>query len=208
MNKHVYLIYFAIAIVFGSCKEKSDSIPVCENTRFYYYYDTKQYLQEEVQKATISFCDTISIDTINAIFQPFLKIQYTSTNIKKAKWMSVTINAKTCSEVDNIFSKLLTDKRVSMCNRDLLAPKGYEMGVSDIIMCKLKNDSLAIHLSALYTSTNSSFYKYDSVGKYYLIQVNKAAKIDALDVANKYYETGFFIYSQPDFILHNVVMVN
>jgi len=132
MKTYFNIIGFTLFILSSSCKEKTETIPVCENTRFYYYFDTKQYLQEEVQKATISFCDTISIDTINDIFEPFLKIQYTSTNIKKAKWMSITINAKTCTEVDNVFSNLMTDKRVISCNRDVLAPKGYEMGVSDI----------------------------------------------------------------------------
>jgi len=208
MKSYLNFFGFALLVVMIGCKEKTQSIPVCENSRFYYYYNEKQYLKEEVKKATISFSDTISIDTIHDIFQSFLKIQYSSTNIKKAKWMSVTINANTCAEVDNIFSKLLTDKRVTACNRDMLAPKDYDMGVTDIIMCKLINDSLTFRLNELNTSTNSSIYRYDSTGKYYLIRVHKNAKMDAIDLANKYYESGYFIFSQPDFILHNVLLVN
>jgi len=75
-------------------------------------------------------------------------------------------------------------------------------------LCKLLNDSLKYHLNDLYTLTNSSFYGYDSTGKYYIIRVNKDANIDAIDIANKYYESGYFLYSQPDFILHNVIIVH
>jgi hypothetical protein len=194
-----YLSFVGLAILM-SC-QKENTYNDCNNSRFYYYESGKIALQEIFNKGTISFYDTLSIDTINAILKQYESI-HSTFNLKKASFITVIVDSKSCSETDLLFSKIKMDGRVSNCDKYLTTSDSLDLGIYDIFLCKLKSDSLMIYFNDLVIKTNTKIVRYSSLGGYYLIRADKNSKGDALDMSNEFYESGYFEYAEPDFIMN------
>ena len=100
-----------IAIITGSTIMKSGKIA----------------LKEIFNKGTISFYDTLSIDTINAIMKQYESIQYTF-NLIKTSFITVNVDSKSCSETDLLFSKIKKDSRISNCDKFLVTADSLDSG--------------------------------------------------------------------------------
>jgi hypothetical protein len=98
-----------------------------------------------------------------------------------------------------LFSKIKKDSHISNCNEYLSADEGNSAGIYDIFSCKLKNDTLKNHLIKLLVKTQTKILKYNITG-YYLIRADKNSTGDAMDISNEFYESGYFEWSEPDFI--------
>jgi hypothetical protein len=191
-------VLLAVLAFLTSCK-KDNTNNDCNDNRFYYYESGKIALSEIFNKGTISFYDTLSVDTINAILKQYESIHFTS-NPLRTSWVIVTIDSKSCAETDLLFSKIIKDNRISNCNKYLVTNDSLELGIYDIFLCKLKSDSLINHLNDLIIKTKTQIVRYSNLGGYYLIRADKNSKGDALDMSNDFYESGYFEYAEPDFI--------
>ncbi len=183
-----------------SC-QKDNTNNDCNNNRFYYYESGKIALKEIFNKGTISFYDTLSIDTINVILKQYEGIHYTF-NLIRTSCIIVTVDTKNCSETDLLFLKIKKDGRISNCDKYLITSDSLDLGIYDIFLCKLKNNSLINHLNDLVIKTNTKIVRYSNLGGYYLIRADKNSKGDALDMSNEFYESGYFEYAEPDFIMN------
>jgi hypothetical protein len=194
-----YLSFIVLAILMSCQKDNTNND--CNNNRFYYYESGKIALKEIFNKGTISFYDTLSIDTINVILKQYESIHYTF-NLIRTSCIIVTVDTKSCSETDLLFSKIKKDGRISNCDKYLITSDSLDLGIYDIFLCKLKKESLINHLNDLVIKTNTKIVRYSNLGGYYLIRADKNSKGDALDMSNEFYESGYFEYAEPDFIMN------
>ena len=192
--KYVLLTVLAFLM---SCKKENTNNDC--NNRFYYYESGKIALKEIFNKGTISFYDTLSIDTINVILKQYESIHYTF-NLIRTSYMIITIDSKSCSETDLLFSKIKKDDRISSCDKYLVTSDSLDIGIYDIFLCKLKSDSLMNRLNDLIIKTKTKIVRFSNSGGYYLIRADKNSKGDALDMSNEFYDSGYFEYAEPDFI--------
>jgi hypothetical protein len=192
-----YLSLVGLAILM-SCRKDSTNND-CNNNRFYFYESGKIALKEIFNKGTISFYDTLSIDTINMILKQYESVHNTF-NIIRSSFITVNVDSKSCSETDLLFSKIKKDARISNCDKFLVTGDSLDLGIYDIFLCKLKSDSLINHLTDLVIKTNTKIVRFSNLGGYYLIRADKNSKGDALDMSNEFYESGYFEYAEPDFV--------
>jgi hypothetical protein len=193
--KYLSLVLLTILM---SC-QKDNTNNDCNNNRFYYYESGKIALKEVFNKGTISFYDTLSIDTINVILKQYESIHNTF-NLMRTSCIIVNVDSKSCKETDLLFSKIKKGGRISNCDKYLETSDNLDLGIYDIFLCKLKSDSLINHLNDLIIKTNTKIVQYSSLGGFYLIRADKNSKGDALDMSNEFYESGYFEYAEPDFI--------
>ncbi len=199
--RHIAIIYFVILICSGCKKDKTNIINVdCKTDRFYYNDSGKIALSDIPNEGTISFYDTLSFDTINAIIKPYPQIKWISVYVKSSAIL-ISINSNNCSTTDSIFAKIKLDKRVSNCNKYLTTKDGNQIGLYDIFLCSLKNNSDTVKMNDLILKTRTRKVRFDYSGGYYFIRADKFSEGDALDLSNIFYESGIFIYAEPNFFI-------
>ncbi len=181
------------------CKKDSNSMNNCNSRFFYDGIGNEISVKEIFNKGVISFYDTLSIDTIIKLLKPYKSIHLTG-NVR-ASHIIVSMDVRSCSEADLLFSNIEKDTRVSNCNKFLFSSTGDSIGLYDIFNCKLKNDTLLDHLNELLIKTNTKIIGFDNTLRFYYIRADKNSEGDALAIANKFYESGYFEWSQPDFIM-------
>lgn len=196
--KRSLILCILLALIGWSCKKDYTKKNHC-NKRYYYYFSNKIQLTEVFDKGSISFYDTLSVDTINEFLKQYSNIHCISEPVKSS-WIMVTIDSKKCSETDIFLSAIKKDTRVSNCNKFLITDKGIEIGINDIFICKLKSDSSINHMNGLIAKTNTKLVRLDTLGGYYLIRADKNSKGDALDMADEFFDSVYFEYTEPDFI--------
>jgi hypothetical protein len=187
-----------LCVTLTNCR-KDNTNSHCNNNRFYYYESGKIALKEIYNKGTISFYDTLSIDTINLMLKQYEGI-HSSFNLTRTTYIIITADTRNCAETDVLFSKIKMDGRISNCDKYFVTNANTDLGIYDIFLCKLKSDSLINHLNDLIIKTNTKIIRYSNSGGYYLIRADKYSKGDALDISNEFYESGYFEYAEPDFI--------
>jgi hypothetical protein len=190
------LIILYLFFIPGCKKENSDD---CKK-RFYYYSSGKIALTETFNKGVISFYDTLSADTMNSILKKYQGIHYLPSVIK-GTFTTVSIDSKSCSETSQLFSVIKKDPRISNCNKYMTGDNGLEVGMYDVFVCQLKSSSTIDQLNEMVANTRTTILKYNPSLQFYLIRADKNSGGDALDISDKFYESGYFEYAEPDFII-------
>lgn len=185
-----------------SCKKDVPiPAPICEAQRFYYYDLLKINVKETYNKGVISFYDTLSQGEIHKILDQYRNIHFSfPSDEAKVSFLIINIDSKSCAETESLFTSLKEDKRVSNCNKYLLTEDRYMVGLTHIFIGKLKNDSLITDMNELVDKTKTKMIRYDSLGGVYFFRADKFSEGDALDMANKFNESGIFKYAEPDFL--------
>ena len=197
--KRIIFLSVIVAVVTWGCKN-DDPVDDCQ-TRFYYYQAEKIFLTEISHQGTISFYDTLSVDVINPFIARYPKIHSLSIPSNSHR-VIISINSESCNETNTLFSKIKRESNVSNCNRFFISSKGYTMGIYDVFVCKLKSDFNETHLNELLNRTKTEILKADISRHYYFIRADKNSKGDALDMANEFFESGYFEFAEPDFIAY------
>ncbi len=180
-----------------SCS-KEDSI--CK-TRYSYFDSEKHYQTEIYEKGTISFYDTLLYDSIVKLLKDFNNISFTNLdNSIRTSYIIIDINSKSCSETDALFKRIKQKDKISNCNKWFFTEVDNQCGMYDIFLCKLKHDTLKNKMLDLISYTKTFLVRQSIDGGYYLIRADKNSNGDALDMANYFYESGYFEWSEPDYI--------
>lgn len=195
--QRVLIITFIITQMIMGCK-KEDLNNDCKSR--YYYDDSEKIMLTEIPyQGTISFYDTLSTETINQIIDHYQGIHVLSTpsNSKRA---IISTDSKTCNEADKLFANIKGDSRISNCNKFFVTEKGNTLGITDVFVCKLKSGTSPSQLAELTDDNQIEIIKSNNSNYHYTIRADKNADGDALDMANKFFESGFFEYAEPEFI--------
>jgi len=179
-----------------SCK-KDDFQNNCRN-RFYYYNSEKIILTEIPYQGSVSFYDTLAAETIHQIMEQYQGIRVLSvlTNSNRAV---IAVESENCNVADKLLAAVKSDSRIRNCSKFLISDKGFTLGITDVFVCKLKSSASPDQIAALVADNQVEIIKSDHSG-YYVLSVDKSCNGDALDLANKFFESGFFEYAEPEWI--------
>lgn len=206
MNRVLILLVIFLQIAW-SCKKESNNLnSACKSRFFYDSSGNKLPVNEIFNKGVISFYDTLSFDSIINILKQYGKIHFTDSS--RNSFIIVYIDSKSCSSTDSIFTAIIKESKVSNCSKFMNSPQNNEIGIYDIFMCTLKDETSANHLSELLIKTNTRIVGFSTDLDCYFIRADKNSKGDALDMANEFYESGYFKWAQPNFILQLVPSTN
>ena len=193
----------------------------CKNKLFYYYNNGKVFIDsllvnnylivgfdEQVQGTEmVDYIDQIGLfyplDT-NKIF-PLKDKDYSVLPIK-------TKEPKTCLQLQKIIYTLEQSSLVVFANLVFRAKdtcSDYDLGLcfdafasTDEFMVRVKDTNNLSDLYDVMQETNTQIEGKTARGTYIML-VNKNSKGNALEMANYFYETGKFLYADPDFLLAN-----
>ena len=184
-----------ITLLITSCKNE-DLSNDCKS-RFYYYNSEKIVVTEIPYKGCISFYDTLSIETVNQILNQYKAIHILSipSNTNHA---IVSIDSENCNETDKLFATIKKDSRISNCNKFFISEKGYSVGITDFFVCKLKSTTSFNQLMELVNDSHTKIIDSNTTSWHFIIRADKNSNGDALDIANKFFETGLFEYAEPE----------
>lgn len=159
--------------------------------RFYYAYDEKIFLSEIEDKIIVQFTTNKKSNS------RFLLSEFPDLKEEEIVWKNdSTIVLKTrATERVKIQKDLGNREDVASINPLYKSVEGLEMGFTDRFIIELKDNVSIKALQKLNTENKVEVIKANE--HYLLLKVPKG--VDALSIANLYYESGLVYYSHPDF---------
>ncbi len=194
--KRILILTFIISQIIMSCK-KDDLSSDCKS-RYYYYDSEKINLTEIPNQGCISFYDTLSAETINQILEQYQGIHILSIP-SNSKHAIISIDSENCDETDKLFDTIKNDSRISNCSKYLISEEGFTLGITDVFVCVLKSGTSTNQIIELVNSNHTEILESNNSNNRFIIRADKNSNGDALDMANKFFESGFFEYAEPEF---------
>ncbi|TCO05375.1 hypothetical protein [Natronoflexus pectinivorans] len=198
--QRLLIALIATAQMFIGCNKnnlENDLFIDC-GTRYYYYGTEKVFLTEISNMGSISFYDTLPPDIINEILENHPEVELLSSP-SSSRHSIISIDSKNCFETDELFNSIKEDSRVSNCNKFLMTKGSFTFGITDVFVCKLKSNSTQDQLMELIEENKVEILKHDTTNHHYIIRADKNSNGDALEMANTFFESGLFEYSEPNF---------
>lgn len=194
--RQIFIVTLLIIPIVMSC-EKDDFQNDCRN-RFYYYNSEKIMLTEIPYQGSVSFYDTLAAETIHQIMEQYQGIRVLSV-LSNSNRAVIAVESENCNAADKLLAAVKSDSRIRNCSKFLVSDKGFTLGITDVFACRLKSSASPDQIAALINDNQVEIVKADHSG-YYLLSVDKNCNGDALDLANKFFESGFFEYAEPEWI--------
>jgi hypothetical protein len=198
----ILVIIYIIVLAGLSCKKETLNNDCKSRFRYYSYNravpDTIK-MTEIPNEGTISFYDTLSSDNLNQILNTYPDIKCLSSS-SNGNWIKIGINSQSCPETELLFSQIKDDPRVSNCNKVLVDQEGNYIGILDRLICVLKKETSWDKVNELILNTNTTIIEYSANTRTLLLKADKNSSGDALDIANEFFESGYFVYAEPEFI--------
>lgn len=194
--KRILALTLIISLITVSCK-KDDFRSDCEN-RYYYYNSEKINLIEIPNLGCISFYDTLSPETINQILEQYPEIDILSIP-SNSKHAIVSLDSENCDKTAKLFATIKSHSEVSNCSKFLVSGEGSILGITDVFVCVLKSGTPLSEVTELVNSNHTEIVESNSSNNRFIIRADKHSNGDALDIANKFFESGFFEYAEPEF---------
>lgn len=197
-NKTGLFILFLLAIT-GGCekyediKENQDEDSVAEE-RFYYAFDEKVPLIAKPGTILVKYVEGTGKAEIEKSVSIFAK-DYT---IKWHGTLTAEISVSSQRLADELAEKLKQSNKVYTCQPFYTLKDGLDMGVTDEILVHFLPDISEGQITELQDSFGISLIKTTKIYQKY--RISRGA--DALEIANKIYESGLTEFSTPNFISH------
>lgn len=170
---------------------------------FYYYKDKKKSLELSTEKIVVKFKKEISLESkmkainITAKISPLSEKHLHRNNFVIAELAENT----TTNEIRQIISELNKNNDIEYANPYYMYSDSILIGLTNQFIVKLENGAFYLELEELVNSTRTNIDKQDKYDKnIYIISTNKNSTGNALEIANYFYETGKFEFSEPVFL--------
>ena len=193
------LIILFLFIMLAGCKKiNTDSESVKDykegeyEERFYYAFSEKVPLVVKPNTILVKYIEgTEKTQIIESIGR--LTKDYT---IKWHGSLTVEISVSSQKLADELLNKLKKENEVYTCQPFYTLKDGLDMGVADEILIRFLPEVTEDQQKELYESFNLTLLKTTKI--YQKFRVPKGA--DALEIANKIYESGLVEFATPNFI--------
>jgi subtilisin family serine protease len=203
MKKKLLLIKLILLAFIGINNVSIASIHL--NNYYSYSPDGKQHFKLSEEQILIKFVSGVSFqeqaNLLNneSLLQPLTKeMLLPSPQVTIAKTNGFVGEEK----LRALLNRLQQSNLVEYANPFLVYKDGSKQGITDKFIVKLNQQSDRALLNQMVSDNGIQIvenYKYDN--KVFIIQVPKNVGINALEMANKFYESGKFASAEPDFLL-------
>ena len=184
------VILFGLTLFMAFSCNNDDS--VSPEKKFYYGFDEKIYLIPKDNALIVKYVD--GIDQNNE--ESFVKNVSPGTSVNWVNSSVVEITTVSESLKNSLILILKQKEEVYTCQPLYTSEDGIKMGVTDEILLKFYPNISIDQQDSIHKIYNTSFIKETNI--YQKFRVSKGG--DALEIANKYYESGLLEYSTPNFI--------
>jgi hypothetical protein len=213
MRDLLIISFFTIMSSFSCESVVNDNLKVnetCLSNHFYYYFDEKYYIDTLLQNdyLLIGFYETSSSDDINAFLDSTRLFNLDNLSMFPESDYILTINrfnkSQTCLEINEIIENLETNKNVAFASYTYRGEFciGFNctelMSYSNEFVVSLNDTSDFDRLQILCENTDTWISDEMDSG-YILLRVDKNSQGNALEMANLFYESGLFYFSEPNF---------
>ena len=170
---------------------------------FIYNFDEKIYLTRRMDKIFLKFSPDANTEQISALINRDASLQLIDGTYHEGM---------DCAGLESKDGKPIPVKTVASYKADvmvvsatyILEYNGTFQGLMDDMMVKLKETTSYAQLEELAAQNNCKIGKEDPFRKeYIMIYVSKTSKLDAMQMAWLFYETGLFEYAVPNFAILN-----
>jgi len=167
------------------------AITITAKKKFYYAFDEKIYLETVEYKLIVNFIEGFDKDSTTTFLKnasPFIKIEWRNSN-------NVVITTGSEKLKEDLINKLQSRDDVYTCQPFYTLENGLDMAITDQIVVKFLPGVNKERQNALHEE-----YRTKVIDSYEIFQIIRVPKGgDALEIANKYYESGLVKFSTPDF---------
>ncbi|QKX06886.1 S8 family serine peptidase [Aquimarina sp. TRL1] len=210
------LLFFAVN-VFG--QKQSDT--------FYYYKGEKFFLDIDTKTISISFEGENSINSFKSLRSNSIKIKEIVEDNSRATLVSLDANANSKKAVKSYYMEVSTSKNITIAdyykeiesykklpNILMVSPtyttkSGGELGLSNNFYVKLKDKN---DIDILYKKAKEMDLEVLGHDKFmplwFTLSVTSKNKLNSIQLANIFYETGLFESTEPAFRYHNIETSN
>lgn len=188
-NCLINLLFLCVMIIFLTSS-------TTEDTTFYYAFDKKIPLVAKHNTVLVKYDKAIGKEKATESlrkFSPNAKIKWHDSSIAE-------ITDNTRKSINSIIENLQADETIYSCQPFYTLKDGLEMGVTDEILVSFLPKVTQHQQEMLYKKFDIQVVKTTKI--YQKLKVKK--RVNALEIANKIYETGLVEFSTPNFVSHGI----
>lgn len=201
------IISFLFTLIFIGCNKEKESDRNQSSQRFYYYYDDKIYLNELSNGLTLCFVDSATVkEKVDLISQYSFLIPIDTSQYYLSIYYIVIYfkNIETIQTAKEKISILKNNAKIIQANLLLTTENRSTIGLIDEFIVQPKTETTKQDLDQLVLQTKTKIVERNSFDTTaYILSVDKYSNGDAIDMANWFYETNKFVYSEPNFLILN-----
>lgn len=182
-------------------KTKSDDGEI-----FYYYGSEKVFLTQSLDKTLLRFTSDIDKEQMLALISEFTSLEI----IDGAYWGEGPLRFAAFESMDG--KPISSEIMKSLKNKDKVISATYMyqyhngklQGIMDEFIVQLKGGTSYEQLEILAKENGCTIgEEYPFVKNRFTLHVSKTSELNAMQVANKFYETKLFAFSEPNFVTLN-----
>lgn len=216
-----YFLFLILLPFLTNCEDDNENIDLresCGYTNFKYYNGTEDYLGELSNDYILIACDTAYTDNEIQDFISTVKYfdqnyDYTIHAYTHYKYKEIPLklsSSKTCGEITSMISDLQLNSIIAYthftmqtdnCENDIWETIGNLCvnSYSSLFYVKVFDETDLTDLNNMIAETNTELVEQNRfMKKWFTLSATKNSKGDALKMANYFYESGLFEYSDPD----------
>jgi hypothetical protein len=216
MKKLLTVSTLMLAMLFASCVD----LPVENNElatrggeqkggRFFYYYgyeNRKIFLNRVTDKVFVKFAPDATKEQFLSVVESNTVLRAKATELEEDFVEGYSFNTLIL-EGKEISSKALNSLKAKdgvASATYLLDSGGSQVAYTDEFIVKLKDGTSFARLQKLATQYDTTIGEENEfVKNQYNLYVSKASELDAIQTANRFYETGLFEFAEPNFMFLN-----
>lgn len=180
-------------------------------TNYYYFQGNKFYFDIRTDKIFIKFKEDITEEQSASILQQYPEINISRSFKEKQKMFATLSTPLNANEYVNLLSRMNSSESIDAAGF-VYSPKGIDdgktfYGMSDELIVQFKQgitEDQVQNFNKIY-KTNIVQQFNVSGGLTFLLKLREDASLNAIDMANKFYEDGLVNYSEPDFYCTNTL---
>ena len=195
-------------ILTGSLLLFSAAAGIGAQTPYYYYYgDEKQYLELDTKHIFVSVADETSADVFASsekTVRPFradIPVEWQSKSGYKRYWTKLTVEEHLSDEA--YLEKL---SEIKSRGKDILVSPWFKtqrqesVGMSNFfnVMLKSMNDTVLLRQMSEREQAVTVYPSDELMPLWFVLSVTERSRGNAMEVANRFHETGLFHYACPD----------
>jgi len=203
------VLFFASLVFACSVKEEEEQTRDYSNDSFYYYGYEDRIIQVEIvmDKILIKFSSDTNKEQILALISGADSL----TLISRAYWYEGPLRYAALESKDG--KQISQETLTSLKKRDEIMSVTYMhryngklSGIMDDFCVKLKGSTSYEQLKKLAEKNGCKIGGRDSfVNNQYTLYVPKTSELNAMQMANKFYETKLFAFAEANFIVLNAI---